>query len=152
LIELVKGFEGDSGVALEPGDFKFTVEQERAFLERMAAADNAVMFVAEIDGRLVGNCGCTGGGNSGTQHVAGLGISVHRDWRGQGIGRQLMTAAVGWARENAVVRRLELNVFERNTVAIHLYQSFGFQIEGRHRGTHRKGGEFIDSLSMALWL
>jgi putative acetyltransferase len=84
--------------------------------------------------------------------VAGLGISVHREWRSRGIGKQLMSAALEWARKNTVVRRLELNVFERNTVAIHLYQSFGFQIEGRHRGTHLKSGEFIDSLSMALWL
>jgi putative acetyltransferase len=49
-----------------------------------------------------------------------------------------------------MVRRVELTVYARNDGAIRLYERCGFAIEGRHRATFCKGGEYIDSLTMAM--
>ena len=77
-------------------------------------------------------------------------MSVARPWRGQGIGTLLMARAVDWARASGVVRRIELKVFVRNVRAIHLYEKFGFVVEGRHRQAVYRYGEYVDLLTMAL--
>lgn len=42
----------------------------------------------------------------------------------------LMEAALDWAEHSNTIRRLELTVQKRNKRAIHIYQKFGFEIEG----------------------
>jgi putative acetyltransferase len=63
-----------------------------------------------------------------------------------------MARAVEWARSNDVVQRVQFDVYARNEAALGLYRKFGFEIEGRHKRAYFKGGEYIDSLSMALLL
>lgn len=45
--------------------------------------------------------------------------------------------------------RLELYVYADNAAAIHLYNKFGFEIEGTHRAHSLRNGVFIDTYSMA---
>ena len=47
--------------------------------------------------------------------------------RGAGVGRSLVAAAVAHARDERGARRMELDVNERNTAAIALYERFGFR-------------------------
>jgi RimJ/RimL family protein N-acetyltransferase len=79
-------------------------------------------------------------------------MSVHRGWRNQGIGSALMARAIEWAKSTRLVTRIELNVFVRNEMAIHLYEKFGFQVEGRRRRAVYLDGEFVDDYIMALLL
>jgi RimJ/RimL family protein N-acetyltransferase len=144
--------ERDTDILLMPGDFTLTVEQEAQTLADYAAAENSLFLVADIDGRIAGNLNCNGGKRQGVRHVAVLGTSVVREWRGQGIGTLLMARAIDWARANDVVRRIELQVFARNARAIHLYEKFGFVVEGRHRQAAYRYGEYVDLLTMARLL
>ena len=48
------------------------------------------------------------------------------------------------------LHRAWVDVPDYNQVAIHMCERLGFQIEGRLRGTHPKGGEWYDSLAMGL--
>ncbi|MBN1660540.1 MAG: GNAT family N-acetyltransferase [Anaerolineae bacterium] len=144
--------ERDIDILLMPGDFTLTVEEEAQTLAGYAAADNSLFLVAEIDGTIAGNLNCSGGKRQGTRHTATLGTSVVREWRGRGIGTLLMARAIDWARASGVVRRIELQVFARNARAIHLYEKFGFIVEGRHRQAVYRYGEYIDILTMALLL
>ena len=44
-----------------------------------------------------------------------------------------------------MIRRLELTVQARNERAVHLYQAFGFEIDGvQKRGAYLTEGEFLD--------
>ena len=52
-------------------------------------------------------------------------VFVREEGRGSGLGRALMTAAVGRARERGA-RRMELDVNEDNPAAVALYESLGF--------------------------
>jgi putative acetyltransferase len=79
-------------------------------------------------------------------------VSVGAEWRNRGGGNALMTQAIAWARSTGVVRRMELVVFARNSAAIHLYEKFGFVVEGRWRQTVYRNGEYLDDLMMALLL
>ncbi|HVF09646.1 MAG TPA: GNAT family N-acetyltransferase [Abditibacteriaceae bacterium] len=144
--------EPNNNVTFEEGEFNYTVEQEVQLLESCAGSDNSIWLVAEVDAQIVGHLKCTGGTRKATRHSAGIGISVRKDWRGQGVGNQLLAAAIEWAKSTGIITRLDLNVFVRNEAAIHLYNKYGFEVEGRHRRTHCKGGEYIDDLSMALLL
>lgn len=131
-----------------PGEFAMTLEQEREFLASMARAPNSVFLVAVDGDRIVGSVDAHGGRRVANRHAATLGISVARDHRGKGAGTLLMQALVDWARK-AGIRRLELNVFARNAIAIRLYQRFGFAVEGRRSRSAFKEGEYLDDLLMA---
>ncbi len=144
--------EPDVDTLIGPGEFNLTVEEERQILAEYAAADNAVFLVAEADGQIVGVLNCRGGKRRAVRHAVSLGISVAREWRGRGVGKALMARVVEWAKGTGIVKRIELNTFARNQRAIHLYEQFGFQVEGRRRRAVRKSGEYQDELVMALLL
>lgn len=58
-----------------------------------------------------------------------LTISIREKYRGIGIGSVLMEKAENYARERGV-RRMELEVFGKNTQAIKLYKKRNYEIEG----------------------
>ena len=83
------------------------------------------------------------------RHVAMLGMAVRDDWQRRGIGRALVRAAVEMADAWMALTRLELNVYVDNEPAIRLYESFGFQAEGRLRRAALREGKHVDVLVMA---
>lgn len=144
--------EPDIDLPMSPGEFNPPVEDERRFIQSHADADNSILLVAEAAGQIIAVMNCTGGQRRATRHAARLGISIHKDYRNQGLGNRLMSRAVEWARSTGIITRIELEVYARNAPAIHLYEKFGFEVEGRHRRTFFQNGQYIDSLVMALLL
>ena len=92
------------------------------------------------------------------RHVAVLGVEVHPDYQGQGLGRALMNSLVDWARHsggrlNGGVNRLELGVRADNYRAVQLYRSMGFEVESvRKRFVRLSTGHFVDELVMTRFL
>jgi putative acetyltransferase len=82
-------------------------------------------------------------------HARSLGIVVAREWQGRGVGRRLLRRLLDWADNWGGVLRVELWAHADNERAIALYRSLGFVEEGRHRGYALRGGQFVDSVSMA---
>ncbi len=82
-------------------------------------------------------------------HVRTLGLSVHPDYAGQGIGSQLLKAAIDLADNWLNVTRLSLGVYSHNQRAIDLYERHGFVREGLSRGVAFGHGRYLDSLEMA---
>ena len=71
-----------------------------------------------------------------------LAIAVASPWRGRGVGRQLLVAAMKRARELSrvnVVSALRLTVAEGNASARHLFESAGFAYVPEHDGHYPKG-------------
>lgn len=56
-------------------------------------------------------------------------IAVHPDYRGKGIGKKLMQGLIDLTQGEGIMQ-VSLEVRKSNVVAIHLYESFGFQVEG----------------------
>lgn len=63
-------------------------------------------------------------------HQTEFGIIVGDQYRGQGVGSELMTSAMQLAKENFKIELLHLTVYAENP-AIRLYKRFGFQEFGR---------------------
>ena len=71
------------------------------------------------------------------------------EFRGKGIGRQLMRRTIDAAFAFGLTR-IELTVREGNSNAIALYKSLGFEIEGLHRNAVCIEGRYENLYSMAL--
>ena len=82
-------------------------------------------------------------------HCGSLGIGLLPEFRGKGIGRQLMQRAIEAAFAFGLTR-IELAVRERNANAIALYKSLGFEVEGLHRNAVCIEGQYENLYSMAL--
>jgi RimJ/RimL family protein N-acetyltransferase len=144
--------EPESNIPLSPDEIMTTLEQEKALLADIAASPRAIMLVAEADGEIVGELSLKAiSPRRAVMHVATLGMSVKQAWRGKGVGRELLTAAIEWA-PSADIKRIELYVYARNARAIALYERFGFVLEGRRRGFIREGDVYLDDLVMGRLL
>ena len=151
LIAHLKELAAEPGIniPLAPDEVTMTVEDERDMIEDFAESPRAVMLVAIGDGAIVGELSLRAiSPRRAVQHVATLGMSVRADWRGRGVGAALLTDAIAWA-DGAGIVRIELYVYARNTPAIHLYEKFGFEHEGRRRKFIREGDTYLDDLVMA---
>ncbi|MRD46564.1 GNAT family N-acetyltransferase [Caenimonas koreensis] len=142
LLGQVGTFEG----LLQTPDFPEAGRME--FLQKIEP--HACRLVAVAGDKVVGNAGLHLAQMSLRRfHVRYLGIGVHPQWQGRGVGRQLIARLVDWADNWANVLRIELHVHADNDRARALYESFGFFEEGRHKAYALKNGRFVDCFSMA---
>jgi ribosomal protein S18 acetylase RimI-like enzyme len=67
----------------------------------------------------------------GARHRAMLGMGVHRTYRRRGLGARLVTTAVEWARGEAGLKWIDLEVLSENHPAVALYLRAGFTMTAR---------------------
>lgn len=121
-------------------------EGDRAFLT--AGAEAGSLFVAEVDGVMVGVLGMS----LPRHRVADLGMHVKAGHRGRGVGSALLAAGIEWARD-AGAHKVALQHWPHNEAAHALYLKHGFVQEGYlHRHYPRKNGEIWDAVVMGLVL
>lgn len=106
-------------------------------------------LVAELGGRVVGTIGLHAAAKPRRRHVGDIGMAVHEDFQGRGVGSVLLAAALDLADNWLALRRIELQVFADNAAAIRLYQRFGFETEGIAREFAVRDGVYADALLMA---
>ena len=106
-------------------------------------------FAAEADGRAVGVLGLHGRTRPRTRHAASIGMAVHEDYQGRGVGTALMAAMVELADRWLNLHRVDLEVYTDNARAIHLYENYGFAIEGTLRDFVFRDGAYVDAYAMA---
>jgi putative acetyltransferase len=107
----------------------------------------ALNLVVTLDGRIIANGGLrrfTGR----RQHVASIGMGVHDDFVGRGIGKTLLAAMIEAADNWLDIKRLELTVYTDNDAAIGLYLKFGFEQEGLLRAFGFRAGQYVDAYAM----
>jgi RimJ/RimL family protein N-acetyltransferase len=149
LVELASAVGGEPGGWLISDATWRSVGDERRYLRAIRRHPDAAVFVAELDGGLVGRLSLARDPHPASRHVADLGLMVSAAHRRRGIGRALLAAAERWARESAVAK-LELHVFPHNEAARSLYAACGFEQEGFRRGQYRRAnGEIVDAILMA---
>jgi RimJ/RimL family protein N-acetyltransferase len=138
-----------SFMLLEPGERVSTVAEVRSMLG--CSSEDAFYAVAEDEGRLVGLLGAERGQYRRERHKADLFLGVCLAYGGQGIGRRLLEAAEGWARDVGL-HRLELTVMAHNARAIALYKRMGFEAEGMARHSLCVDGAWVDEMDMGKLL
>ncbi len=148
-LEMCKQIDAETQFMMrEPGERTTTVEQQLQQIRNVLASNNQMIFVAELDGRLVGYLAAFGGGVKRARHSAHVVAGIRLDYVNQGIGTALFRALEDWAK-SAGLHRLELTVMTHNERAVHLYQKMGFQIEGRGVHTLCVDGKYVDEFYMA---
>jgi len=126
----------------------FSAEQNAQWVAANRALGNP-LYVALDGERVIGWCEIRRDPLPGREHAASLGIGVRKAYRGAGLGRRLIDAAIAEAWRKGL-SRIELWVRSANIAAIGLYEKVGFVLEGRRRDAVRLDGVSEDELLMAL--
>jgi len=112
-------------------------------------ADSVYCLVAIVNERIIGMVDvATFPHRPRRRHVGAIGICVHEEWQGKGLGTELMRAIIDLADNWLNLTRLELEVYADNEAAIHLYERFGFELEGTMRQHAFRNGRYVDSKMM----
>ncbi len=107
------------------------------------------VFVAEIDGEILGHYFLTPNKLGGGGHVSNCGFMVSPDATGKGVASAMCTHALETAKAQGF-RAMQFNfVVSTNDRAVALWQRLGFEIVGRLPGAfdHPRLG-YVDSLVM----
>jgi ribosomal protein S18 acetylase RimI-like enzyme len=127
------------------------LEGTRNFVEGNISS-RAPQYVALFAGDVVGWCDIVPVGKwPGFGHSGVLGMGVHPEHRGRGLGRALLDRTVNAAKA-ARLKRVELEVYASNVSAIALYLRSGFVVEGCKRKARYLDGQFDDVILMARWI
>ena len=127
-----------------------SAKQLASYIDNRQNVTNEICLVAKLGREVIGVCNVTSDQDTKTSHIGDVFIAVAKPYWGNGVGQSLMETMIDWADHTPEIRRLELTVQARNERAVHLYQKFGFDIEGtKKRGARTKNGEFLDVYLMA---
>jgi ribosomal protein S18 acetylase RimI-like enzyme len=127
----------------------FPLAETAAFVAGNLANGNP-QFVADEGGRIVGWCDVRRETIPVYAHEGMLGMGVAAAYRGRGLGRRLIDAAIKAARE-AGFERVTLSVYAKNVHALELYRKAGFVVEGTRVRGKKLDGEYDDVLMMAYF-
>lgn len=130
-----------------------TVEDMEERLAAQKESRTEIEICAFVDGILVGSAGNHAlSTREKLRHRADFGISILREYWGQGIGAALTGACIDCAKE-AGFRQLELEVVGDNENAVRLYKKYGFMEYGRNpRGFLTRDGRWQELVLMRLEL
>jgi putative acetyltransferase len=107
-----------------------------------------VTIVVEINGRFMGSAGVSRKPLDANSHVCTIGVGLHQDSRGRGIGTELMKTLVQQGRDVLGCKVAEISVYEPNSVAKRVYEKSGFKVTGSiPKGCHYHG-KYYDEIIM----
>ncbi len=122
------------------------LDETREWLSSLGPDNTAIL--ALLDGKIVGSADIRRA-KGRRSHCGAIGIGIHDDFHGQGIGTALMGQIVDVADNWLGLKRLELTVYSDNKPAIRLYEKYGFEREGLLRSYAFRAGQYVDVLTMA---
>lgn len=114
---------------------------------------NKVVVAAFMEDMLVGSCDVARdiANKERRKHVGALGISIKKEYRGEGLGEELMRTAIAEAQKYILgLRIITLHVYGKNDIAQSLYKKIGFIEYARLPEGVKYKDEFIDDISMYL--
>ncbi len=128
-------------LGIEAEKLVYTIERVEPYERDYAAEDveygfdndSATIFFAEVDGKLAGRIRMLKWWN---QFGYVEDIVVNPEYRGMGLGRQLLERGIQWARDNGYPGVM-LETQDNNVPACTLYQSCGFVLGGFDRNVYK---------------
>lgn len=133
----------------EPEEVRTSVEEEVDFIRRNRENPRALHLLAFADGKFAGSCSFAGSSERNRmQHRCTVGISLYREFWGQGIGTALMREILA-AAKSAGFEQAELTVVSTNEPAVALYKKLEFEVTGTMpRAFKYRDGTYADFLFM----
>ncbi|MFE4812655.1 GNAT family N-acetyltransferase [Peribacillus simplex] len=140
--------EGEYFIAVSE-EFNKTPEQQRDWIRRLLENERETIIVAEINGEVIGWIGFQSENRKRMSHKGSFGMMIRKDYRGKGIGKELIKALLEWAEANPFIEKVSLGVFSTNQRAISLYKKMGFVEEGRKIKEFKLSErEYVDDIIM----
>lgn len=132
-----------------------TQESEKKYMDSVFAdmeKGDKLVIACFIDDRLVGVCDVYRDlrGKKRTRHIAIFGISIAKDFRGEGIGYRMATSLLAEAKKMNGIKQVILHVYGPNEAAQKLYTKLGFKEAGRIPRNIYFHGEYVDGVTMYL--
>ena len=131
-------------------DHTVTLEEEQEYLSSFLASmekDDAIKLFVVHDGMIVGAADIRRQLFK-QKHVGMFGISISKDFRGMGLGREIMKVLLGQAKSVMDVEMVILSVNAENVAALSLYKSLGFVESGVTPKAFLQNGKYEDLVSM----
>lgn len=114
----------------EPEEVTLSIEQERAFIQRIMDSDRELLLIAAVDGKHAGNCSLMSLGDyKRYRHRCSIAIALYQEYCNRGIGK-IMLETILDAAKKAGYEQAELEVIADNKNAIALYEALGFEKYG----------------------
>lgn len=110
-------------------DFFFNRTLQRRGLELMLSNERGCVLVAEVNGQVAGMCSgqLTISTAEGGPALLLEDMIVHEEYRGRGLGMQLIEKVAEWGKTNGA-SRLQLLADRNNSPALGFYNKLGWQI------------------------
>lgn len=121
------------------------VEFIKAFVEGMGE-----LFLLMHNAKVIGMLGIRRSAHYQESHRINIGISIHKEFRGKGLGTKLLNKAKHWSKETGV-SSIELEAVATNP-AINLYKKLGYNEVGRIKDGFKVNNQFHDIFYMQLCL
>lgn len=136
-----------------PGEFDLGTEEGLAFIQGHLDDPNETLFLAFAGDELIGMIDVSCEKRAKMRHAVGFGMSVKKEYRRQGVGRNLIQMVLDWATLHPDIEKVSLGVLSNNPGGKALYDSMGFREEGRLRAEYKfPDGSHVDNIQMARFV
>ncbi len=129
--------------------FSISPEREAKFIDRFKKSNRDVMYIALLDGKIVGNAIVERNRVERYSHRAEISLTVLKNFWGLGIGSHLMELMIDFAKESGI-EVLYLEARRDNERALGLYRKFGFSEIGIYKNFFKIDGNYFDASLMTL--
>lgn len=130
------------------GEWDISVKEEKQRIEEANDSKTQYLAVAVMDKKIIGNIDFKAGEKSRILHVGEFGVSVLKEYWGNGIAKELLTSLIKWAESSENISKINLKVREDNKRAIELYRCLGFRVEGFSKRSLLINGKYYNSYLM----
>ena len=103
-------FASTDQVLTTPEEYEMTPENEKIWINNINRSSSSLLLVADVDNQVVGMLFFIQNEKRKNSHTGEFGVSVHPQFQGLGIGRQLIITLLNWAKKQ---RRYRKSLFER---------------------------------------
>ena len=141
-----------SYLSFEADEYPLTPDELDEMLVNIYTRPNCRMLLAMDGDTIVGIATLLSPMKLKSRHDAELGIVVSRAYQKLGIGTELISLLIDWARGNGITTRISLETRADNLPAVALYMRFGFVVEGTKRRQTLLNGNYYDAYVMGLLL
>lgn len=107
-----------------------TIQDEEVALDAIYQSEVDELMLAIYEDEIIGYCRL----ENTDDKKAEFGVVVDKDFWNNGIASYLMEDALNWALD-APLEKVFLEVYKNNSIAIHIYQKYGFTIESETEKT-----------------
>ena len=146
---ILKLYNSMSNEALRYSMTPYTPERIQRWFNNL---QNMIYIVAIGDSRIIGQASINLARHPRRKNVGELGIYLHQDYHNVGLGSVMMETLLKIAKIRGV-HKINLEVVSENKNAIHLYEKYGFIVEGTIRDAfYGTDDNYYDCLMMGIKL